>query len=507
MARTRYPLPAVLGVVLAWAQAVLAAQTPATPTFTEHIAPIVFGACAHCHRPGEAAPFPLLSYADVKKRGNNLLAVVEDRLMPPWHPEPGYGTFRGEARLPDGDIATLRAWVAAGMPEGPRDRLPALPTFADGWQLGKPDLVLQTQGAFEVPAGGRDIYRNFAIPLGLPDDVWVTAVEVRPGARAVLHHVLVFLDEDQAARPLEGKDGRPGFHGMRLQRAPMLAGWAVGGQPEHLPDGLAVRIPKGSDLVLQSHLHPSGKREREQTTIGLYLAKTPPAHTLVQIQLPPFFGFTAGLDIPAGETDYRLADSFELPCDVLAVTVGGHAHRLCRSMQMQAVRPDGSEVPLLRIPQWDFDWQNRYTFAAAVPLPKGATVRAELHYDNSTANDDNPNSPPKRVRWGRETTDEMGSITLMVVPADEGDLELLLAAVARKNVEQAMVQAEATIERRFRELDTNRDGALDKKEVPRNLRQFFDRLDRDGDGKLSPTEAKALGELLGGQLPGGRRGR
>ncbi|MBL8727531.1 MAG: hypothetical protein JNM25_03800 [Planctomycetes bacterium] len=489
---------ALLCALLPRLVATAVAQAPATPTFTEHVAPIVFGSCAHCHRPGEVAPFPLLSYADVKKRGRNLLAVVEDRFMPPWHPAPGYGSFRGEARLTDAQIDTLRAWVEAGMPEGPADRLPPLPAFPPGWQLGEPDLVLQTQGAFVVPADGRDIYRNFAIPLGLPDDVWVTAIEVRPQARGVLHHVLIFLDEERQAQALEGRDGRPGFAGMRLQRAPMLAGWAVGGMPEHLPDGLALRIPKGSDLVLQSHLHPSGKRESEQTTIGLHLARRPPPHTLVSIQLPPFFGFTKGLDIPAGEPDYRFADSFELPCDVLAITVGGHAHKLCRSMRMHAVLPDGADVPLLHIPHWDFDWQNRYTYREPVRLPKGAVVHAELRYDNSAANPDNPNDPPERVRWGRETTDEMGSITLLVVPADDADLDTLQAAVGRKNVELARARVEGAVEKRFHEFDTNGDGVLTRDEAPRNLRQYFDRLDRNGDGQLSPSEAKALAELLDG---------
>lgn len=492
------PLLCALLAVPAAAQADPGAPGKAAPTtFTEHVAPIVFRACANCHRPGEVAPFPLLTYADVKKRGRNVLAVVEDRHMPPWHPEPGYGSFRNDPRLADDEIATLRRWVQGGMPEGPPERLPPPPKFPDGWQLGEPDLVVRTSGAFEVPAKGRDIYRNFAIPLGLPEDKWITAIEVRPSARAVLHHVLVFLDEQREAQALDGKDGKPGFGGMRLPRAPMIAGWAVGGQPEHLPDGLAIKLPKGSDLVLQSHLHPSGKKEKEQTVLGIHFADRPPERTLVSIQLPPFFGFTANLDIPAGDADYRLRDQFELPCDVDAVSIGGHAHMLCRTMQMDALLPDGKEQPLLRIRDWDFDWQNRYTFAELVRLPKGALLRAELRYDNSKDNPDNPNRPPARVRWGRETTDEMGSITLLVVPADEQDLELLLRAVGQKNTERAVARAQEAIETQFARLDTNRDGKLAKDELPRGQRAFFDRLDQDRDGFLSRDEAKAIAGLLG----------
>jgi mono/diheme cytochrome c family protein len=474
------------------------AQTAAkAPTFTEHIASLVHASCASCHRPGEVAPFPLLTYADVRKRGKNLLAAIEDRYMPPWHPHPGYGRFRNDPRLSTEQIETFRAWVDGGMPEGPADKLPKLPAFPDGWQLGEPDLVVRTSGAFEVPASGRDIYRNFALPLGLPEDRWITAIEVRPSARAVLHHVLVFLDESRDGQQLDGKDGRPGFSGMRLQRAPMIAGWAVGGMPEHLPEGLAIKIPKGSDLILQSHLHPSGKKEKEQTTIGLYFSKRPPSRSLVSIQLPPFFGFTAGLDIPAGEADYRLQDSFELPCDVDAVTIGGHAHMLCRSLHMFAERKGSEEIPLLKITDWDFDWQNRYTFASLVRLQKGDVLRATLRYDNSKDNPNNPNHPPRRVRWGRETTDEMGSITVLVTPADEKDTGLLLDAVAKKNLQLPIARAEQAVDQQFASRDKNGDGKLSRDEVPRQLRMFFERLDKDGDGGLTKEEAKGITELLG----------
>ena len=488
------------------------AAAAAGPNYHEHVAPILLKHCASCHRPGEVAPFPLLSYADARKRGRNLLQVVEDRYMPPWHPAPGYGSFRNEMRLADAQITTLRNWVKAGMPEGPPEKAQKPPAFPEGWQLGEPDLILRTSGAYEVAASGRDVYRNFAIPVGLAEDKWITAIEVRPGSRAVLHHVLVFLDERGEGQALEGKDGKPGFGGMRLQNAPLIATWAVGGMPEHLPEGLAIKLPKGGDLVLQSHLHPSGKKEKEQTTIGLHFADKPPTRTLVSIQLPPLFGATAGLDIPAGEKDYRLQDRFELPCDVDAVQIGGHAHQLCTSVKMFAETKDGKEVPLLHIPAWDFDWQNTYTFRDLVRIPKGATLRSELRYDNSAANPNNPNKPPKRVRWGRETNDEMGSVTLLVVPADEKDVGALLAAVGGKNAERAIARAEKVVDEQFDTFDKNRDGKLAKDELPRQMRMFFDGLDKDGDGGLTRDEAKGITELLkefgagfGGQ-PGGPGG-
>jgi hypothetical protein len=491
------------GAAVAQDTAAPAAARQAPPTFTEDVAKVVYRSCACCHRPGEVAPFPLLTYRDVQKRGRMIREVVEDRFMPPWHPEPGHGEFRHTLRLPDADVRTILDWVDAGMPEGPKSALPPLPDFPAGWQLGEPDLVVAMPKGFEVPASGRDVYRNFVIPLDLPEDRWVTAIEVRPSARAVMHHVLFFLDDTGEGRRLDGQDGRPGYSGMRLQRSQPIGGWAVGGMPEHLPDGLALKLPKGHDLILQTHFHPSGKKETEQTTLGLHFADAPPSRTIVPIQIPPFFGIASGIDIAAGDANWRLEDSFTLPCDVDAVTVGGHAHMLLRTMRLFAELPGGKKEPLLFIRDWDFDWQNRYTYAAPVRLPKGSVLRAELRYDNSKDNPNNPSKPPKRVRWGRESTDEMGSVTLMVVPADERDLAALQEAVRAKMVEKAMERVGDQIDARLKEYDRNGDGKVARDEVPARMRRFFDLLDVDQDGFLDREE---LARMIGGGGRGGRGG-
>ncbi|MEQ1633376.1 MAG: hypothetical protein ABL997_13445, partial [Planctomycetota bacterium] len=334
------------------------------------------------------------------------------------------------------------------------------------------------------------------------DDVYVTAIEVRPSARAVLHHVLFFLDDTGEARKQDGENGKPGYNGMRLQRQQSIGGWAVGGMPEHLPSGLAIKLPKGNDLVLQSHFHPSGKKATEQTTIGLYLSKEPPKRTIVPIQLPPFFGIAAGLDIPAGEKAFRLRDSFTLPCDVEAVTVGGHAHMLLRTLTMQAEVENNEPIPLLRIDDWDFDWQNRYTFRELVSLPKGAELTAELVYDNSKDNDNNPNKPPKRVRWGRESTDEMGSITLMVVCKDEAELPVLQAALRAHIGKGTVSRVSDQIDARFAEFDTNRDGKITRDEAPKRMARFFELLDEDKNGSLDKVELKRVLEGMAGGLGG-----
>lgn len=486
--------------------------TPAViPTWTEHIAPLVFGHCTSCHRPGEAAPFPLQSYRDVQKRAKNLLQVMTDRTMPLWHPEPGYGEFRDELRLADDDIARFRAWVEAGKPEGPPAALPPLPEFPVGWQLGEPDLVVTMPAGFPVPAGGPDIYRSFVIPLDLPEDRWISAIEVRPSARAVLHHIVFGLDSSREARELDGQDGAPGFAGMRALGRSLrngageglgsgsFGGWAVGGMAQHLPEGLAPRLPRGADLILNSHFHPSGKPEVERTTLGIHFAPRPPTRSLHSIQLPPFFGIGAGLDIPANDSDWVLQDSFELPCDVDAVSVGGHAHMLCSSMRMYAELPNGGRVPLLHIPAWDFDWQNRYTYRQLVRLPRGARLHAEIHYDNSSSNAQNPFDPPRRVRWGRESTDEMGSITLLVTPADENDTAVLQRAVRQHRPNRQGQLLAEQFDRRFAALDRDGDRHLSRDEVPPALRSHFGPLDGDGDGRLSLDEARGVLQRLRGR--------
>ncbi|HLQ46384.1 MAG TPA: cytochrome c [Planctomycetaceae bacterium] len=441
-----------------------AAET-ASPTFSKDIAPIIFKNCTSCHRPGEAAPFALQSYADVKKRGELIEHVVSTKLMPPWKAAPADVPFKRERRLSDDDISLITRWVKAGMSEGDRRDLPPLPEFPKGWQLGAPDLILKMPEAFTVPAEGPDIYRNFVVQTNLAEERWVRAIEFRPGAPAVVHHTLFFVETSGRARQLDAADPQPGFRGgmgaliqlrgkdsgpMKLmsgrpQRGagaslsgdggPLnetsfgsLGGWALGAQPHELPDGLAFHLPAGADLILATHFHPSGKVEREASTIGLYFADSPPKQRFTGIQLPPAFGALKGIDIPAGAKEYVIEDSFELPIDVKAFGVGAHAHYLGKSMTLTATLPTGEKKTLLSIPDWDFAWQEQYDFADFVPLPKGTRLHSRITYDNSADNPRNPTQPPQRVRFGEESTNEMGSITLTVIAADESDMPRLQAA-------------------------------------------------------------------------------
>jgi len=403
-------------------------ELPDTVTFSEHIAPIIFNNCTSCHRPGEAAPFKLMSYRDVQKRGRTILDVVQRRYMPPWQPEPGHGDFRDERRLSDRQIALLQRWVENGMAEGDPQKLPKVPEFPQGWYLGKPDLIVTMDRAFDVPADGPDIYRNFVLPLHLTEDKWVTAIDIRPSAREVVHHALYFRDEKGSARKLDGKDGQPGFSGMGFRGSGQLGGWAVGARPAKLPDGLAWPLPQGSDLVVQTHFHPSGKAEKETITFAIYFAPKAPVRSLVTVQLPPAFGLFSGIDIPPGKADFTRKDSFTLPVDVDVVGVSAHAHYLGKSLRGWAVLPDGRSERLFSIKDWDFNWQGGYLYKQFVRLPKGTVLHAEVIWDNSADNERNPHLPPKRVRWGEGTDDEMGSLRYEVVAANEKDVPALRAA-------------------------------------------------------------------------------
>jgi hypothetical protein len=404
-----------------------AAQTAVT--FNKQIAPIIYNNCSSCHRPGEAAPFSLLSFQDVAKRGKLIASVTSSRYMPPWKAEHSSWAFKDERRLQDSEIALIGEWVKQGMPEGfPKDAPPA-PKFASGWMLGEPDLVIEMPAAYHIPADGPDIYRNIAVPLGLTDDKWITAIDMKPSARSVVHHVLYFADLDGKAhtRPQQGSE--PGFSGMRPGGADTepLGGWAVGAQPHFQPGGLALPVRKGSDLIIQYHFHPNGKPQSEKSMIGLYFAKKAPDRTLAAVQLPPSYSLFSGLDIAAGDKDFVIRDSYTLPVALDAVSIGAHAHYIGRKMKMTATLPTGEVKTLLSIDDWDFSWQDRYIFDQFVPLPKGTRLDVEIHWDNSAENPRNPSSPPTRVEWGEQSKDEMGSLSLVAVPHDEADLPVLRA--------------------------------------------------------------------------------
>jgi hypothetical protein len=422
----------------------------ADPTFNKDVAPILFNNCVTCHRPGGGGPFPLLSFADAKKRGRLLATVTKSKQMPPWKADRGDVVLANTRNLSDEQIAVIGKWVAAGMPEG-AEKLPPMPAFPSEWPLGKPDLIVKMPRAYKVPAEGRDIYRNFALALGLTEDKWVRAIDFRAGAPSVVHHVLFHLDPTGESSKKEKASGRIGMNDEGASRdgllarlsggmtRPGLGGWAQGAQARALPKGLAYRVPKGSDLILATHFHPSGKAEEEISTVALYFADKPPAQRFTGLQLPVAFGVLSGIDIPAGKKDYTIEDSFVLPVDVQGFGASAHAHYLGKTFLLTATLPSGEKKTLLSISDWDFAWQEQYSFQSFEPLPKGTKLTSRITYDNSADNPRNPTVPPKRVRWGRESLDEMGSMTLRVVAAKEEDFPKLQDAY-RAHMRAALVK-------------------------------------------------------------------
>ncbi|MAG57856.1 MAG: hypothetical protein CMJ83_16350 [Planctomycetes bacterium] len=512
----RLLLPLLVLTSAALAQPVAPEPVPAPITWSGHIASIVYQSCTPCHRPGEAAPFDLMSYDDCKRRARMIARVTKSRLMPPWHPVPGHGEFDDCLRLPDNQVAAFQEWAKAGAPRGDSKAEPKLPDYPEGWALGNPDLVVSMKEGYPIPADGPDIYRNFVIPVNLGEDMWITAIEIRPSEPSVVHHCLFFSDDTGEARATEERSrrrtGKPGYRGMG-RRAGTLGGWAVGGQPKHLPLNLAYPFPQHSDLVLAMHFHPTGKAEVEKTTIGFHFAKKAPKRTILGFMVPPIYGITAGLDIPAGEKDFRIRGKITLPVDTDVVSVGGHAHYLGRKMHAEATLPNGQKRSLFRIDEWAFDWQNRYIYKRPVRLPAGTVVEGWISYDNSKDNPNNQYSPPRRVRWGRESTDEMGAIMFACVAAKESETGRLRSGIrlgmfaGRGNAQ--MGRFAARLIERVKGYDENGDGILKKDELPGRMSQFLGFFDLDADGMIDKEEFKALEERFGGDgnERGGRGGR
>ena len=409
-----------------------AAQTPVT--FYQHIAPILYKECAPCHRPGESGPFSLLTYEDAKKRASQIAKVTKQRYMPPWLPEPGHGEFLDERRMTDAQIRLIQDWVAQGAVAGSAAKAPPAPKFTSDWQMGPPDLILRASRPYTLPADGGEIFWNFVMPVPITTTRWVRAIEVRPGNPRVFHHANVLIDRARAARRRESVPGG-GFGGMDISFEEEtfdpdghFLSWKPGTEPVVEPDGMAWRATPGMDLILNVHLRPTGKVETVSPVIGLYFTDKPQSKFPLLIQLE----HDGVLDIPAGDKDFVVKDDFKVNMDVNVLAVYPHAHYIAKVLQGYATLPDGSKKWIVRIPDWDLGWQGVFRLKKPLFLPKGTTVTMEYHYDNSTDNPRNPNSPPKRVTGGNDALSEMSHFWLQVLPVAEGD--------QRAELQQAIVK-------------------------------------------------------------------
>lgn len=385
--------------------------------FNHDIAPVIYKHCASCHRPGEAGPFSLLTYSDVKKRAKQIADVTRRRAMPPWLPEPGFGDFSDEQRLTDDEIKLISDWAAAGAPEGDGSVTP--PQFTAGWQLGPPDLIVEAPSSYNVPASGPDVYWNFILSPDLKTPRYVRAIEIRPGVKNLVHHANLYVDRARSAKAGEGMDPVIERTAFDPDDGHFLF-WKPGSVPA--PEEFSWPLDPGNNLVLNVHLHPSGKAETIRPVVGLYFTDQKPAKFPLLIQLE----HDGVINIPSGTRDFVVSDDFKLPRDSNILAVYPHAHYLGHLLDAYATLPSGERKPIIRIQNWDPNWQSVYHYREPLFLPKDTVISMRYHYDNTAANPRNPNHPPKRVKDGNQATDEMGHLWLQVLPVGSGDRRMEL---------------------------------------------------------------------------------
>lgn len=436
----------VLGCLAPLTAAMIGLARADEPTYSKDIAPILQANCQDCHRPGQVAPFSLLTYEQARKRGGDLAHVTGEKLMPPWPASTDVGgPFRDQRVLTESQIATIASWVEAGCPEGDPKDAPAPREFSSSWTLGEPDLVLTMPEPYTLEASGDDDFRVFVLKTDFQEDRWIRAVDFKPGNRKVVHHIIAGIDPSGTARKLDEKADGPGYtavggFGPGVPLRGFLPIWTPGSMPRYAPEGSGYILPAGADVLIQIHYHKSGKVETDATSVWLYLSNEPlprqvktgflfpniPSEKLPGMmakaqamraegrrpELEDFLGDV--LVIPAGEANYTVEASTKngvmsrpLSRDVLLTSVMPHMHWLGKDFTFTAVLPDGTRKPLIEIKRWNFNWQGTYAFVEPILLPKGTHLEMLAHFDNSDNNPSNQNKPARTVHWGEQTNDEM----------------------------------------------------------------------------------------------------
>jgi hypothetical protein len=375
--------------------------------FAQHVAPILQNRCESCHRPNEVAPFSLISYEDAKRRSAGILEVLESHRMPPWHADPRYGHFANDRRLTSQERATLLAWIEQKMPRGDSTCDPAPKAWPQGWSIGTPDLVLQMPEPYTVKPDGTVPYQVFTVKTGFTEDRWVQAIEPRPGDRSVVHHIVIYLKE--AGKKIRDVDD--------LEH---LAAYAPGDLPTRLPEGIAKRIPAGSELVFQLHYTPNGKATVDQSSLGIVFAKAPPKFRAVTMAIP-----NMRFRIKPGDGNALVRSNRKFDDELRIVGFLPHMHLRGKDFKYTAKYEDGHEEILLSVPRYDFAWQSYYWLAEPKVLPKGTKVLCEAHFDNSKNNPAlTERDTQEEVTWGEQTWEEMMIGFLeVIVPVDDKSLQ------------------------------------------------------------------------------------
>ena len=405
--------------------------TLASNTRVPKIHDIVQARCGACHYENGPAPFAFSTYEDVAKRGKQIVEVIESGYMPPWLPSESDYPFANARSLPAAEKRQLVEWVQQGMSRDGFAGGEVEPIQKSKWQLGEPDLIVELPDAYELVADGPEVFWNFVLPVSTTSVAGVKqvqAAEVYPGNLRAVHHVIGQVDRTGTARRKQKALEQNGFAGMEFELAETLQGqsmlWSPGKVPSPGYTGISWPLDSQTDILLQMHMFPTGKKETVKPQVGLYFAKPLPPTA------PSIFPLSMMLeapeiDIPAGESNYEVRDEILLPVDVKLLSIYPHAHYIASSVTCVATAPDKTERTLLQIDEWDFNWQDEYRFARPVDLPHGTLISMRFTYDNSSSNVRNPNQPPKRVALGNRTTDEMGSVLLQVVTKNERERAVL----------------------------------------------------------------------------------
>ncbi len=384
-----------------------ASSTPATTTpvtFYQDVLPILQRRCQGCHRPGEPAPMPLLTYETVRPWGKAIRQAVLRGTMPPWFADPHVGRFTNDRSLPQSEIGTLVSWIDGGSPAGDAEKAPPPLAFTDGWTIGKPDMIIEIPEAIAVPAKGTVEYTYVIVPTGLTGDRWVQMAEARPDQRAQVHHIIAFVRQPGAKwfrQYPTGKPFIPAAGGDDRGRGEFLTGYAPGSPPEILRPGQAKLLKAGSDIVFQMHYTANGKAVSDRSRVGIVFATAP-----VRQRVLTLAASNDRFVIPPGAPNHRVDGAITLYKPAELVSLMPHMHLRGKAMEISAVYPTGEREVLLRVPRYDFNWQLWYQLPPGKLLPAGTRIEASGYFDNSPNNKSNPD-PAAAVRYGDQSWEEM----------------------------------------------------------------------------------------------------
>jgi hypothetical protein len=413
------------------------AFTGFSQTYSEDIAEIIYQKCASCHRAGEIGPMPLTNYDEVKDWGGTIKFVTSNKIMPPWQADPDFSNFLGENYLTDEEITAIANWVDSAMPRGNVADEPEFPDFPDGSVLGEPDLVLEMSEAWMHNGNNQDDYRYFVLPTNLTEDKIIKAVEFRAGNSKIVHHALLFEDEtgiaaqNDAATPEYGFDGFGSFNGGNIAETlnqKQFPGYVPGQKPIRYPDGTGQILHAGADIVAQIHYAPWPVDASDKSKINIFFmdeseedfSREVGGH--IMVPLPDVIG---DLFIIPANSQPTFHGRYEVPRDLSLVNISPHMHLLGKDWEVWLEKPDGEIVNLIKIPDWDFNWQGAYNFDRYIVAPQGSIIHAVASYDNTSNNPNNPSNPPGFVTWGEGTTDEMYYLPIGFVDYQEGDEDIV----------------------------------------------------------------------------------